>query len=337
MNIREYVKHRWYMFVIVFFAGIYSYLTAWSSGLISNKDFLYTAVSIIVFFVFFIIIDYIKLQTRLKKMREFLENNCSIDFTSNYPMDIKYAEQYKEIAENFDKYKETTDSEHKNELEFITKWVHDVKVPIAAINLITENMDNDEGQQIQMQLNYIEQNIQKILFHMKSKTFYDDYRIRSVSLKAIINQALKNYAVFFSYKSISLKIDCEDYEVFTDEKWSIYIVSQLISNAVKYTPINGEIIITANFDDDGVSLSIKNTGAGIEERNLENIFRRGYSGYSIRKEKSTGYGLYLSKKLADKMGHRLAAKSKENEYAEFIIYYSFDKNDAYYNNVSLND
>ena len=279
----------------------------------------------------------LKIRSRIKYFQEYLDSNCTGDFNGNYPLDIKYAQSIKKIVGTYKDYKETSISEHENELEFITKWVHDVKVPIAAINLITENMDTDESTHIEMQLNYIDQNIQKILFHMKSKRFYDDFKIKKVSLKSIVNQALKSYAVFFSYKLISLKIDCAECSVYTDEKWSIYIVSQLISNAVKYTDNNGEISLECRKCENTITLSVKNTGKGIDETNIKNIFKQGYSGYNTRKDKSTGYGLYLSKKLADKMGHKLTATSVPNEFAEFILYYDIEDDNPYYNNVRLND
>ncbi|MEX1377089.1 MAG: sensor histidine kinase [Eubacteriales bacterium] len=324
MSIKEYIKQRWYLFVIAGAACIFVLLVVWASAQISKSDVMYAAEGALLALSIFILVDFIKLNSRVKYMREFLDNDCTNELKSNYPLDLKYAQYVQEKVDEFNKYKENTGYEHSSELEFITKWVHDVKVPISAIKLLVENMESSEAQHIEMQLSYIEQNIEKILYNMKAKTFYDDYKISKVSIKKIINKALKNYAVFFSYKAISLKIDIEDIEVFTDEKWSIYIISQLISNAVKYTAAGGEIEIATNRDSSGVALSIKNTGEGIDETEIKNIFRRGYSNYSTRKQKSTGYGLYLSKKMADKMGHMIEAESVHNEYAKFIIYYSSD-------------
>jgi len=322
MSIKDYLKQRWYMFAIVAIASVFSFLVSWASADMVNNDFLYIVEGISLAFIVFVFTDYIKLKSRINKMKEFLDSNCTQDVKSNYPLDIEYAKAIKDIVDKHNKYRKSTYVEHSNELEFITKWVHDVKVPISAISLITEKMDSDESQLIEMQLNYIDQNIQKILYHIKSKRFYDDYKIKHVSIKNIVNQALKNYAVFFAYKSISLIMDCNDYMIYTDEKWSIYIVSQLISNAVKYTNTNGEIIISSEDLGNRIALRVKNSGEGISENNINNIFKQGYSSYSTRKDKSTGYGLYLSKKLSDKMGHGLEVESKIKEYAEFTIYYN---------------
>ncbi len=321
------------MFVIVFILCMFAFLVSWASGLYQNTDFMYIAEGAAAAFIIFMVVDYIKLNTRIKYMKEFLDGNCGKDLRSNYPIDKTYGAEIKSIVDEHNKYRETTQTEHDSELEFITKWVHDVKVPISAIKLITENADDEISQMIDMQLNYIDQNIQMILFHMKAKRFYDDYKIRQASLESIVKQALKNYSVFFAYKSISLKLTLEDYYVNTDEKWSIYIVSQLISNAVKYTDSGGKISITAEKDDKETRLKIKNTGTGIQHNDLGNIFKRGYSGYSTRKEKSTGYGLYLSQKLAEKMGHQLSVESVYGEYAEFTLHYMANADKTHYKNV----
>lgn len=170
-----------------------------------------------------------------------------------------------------------------------------------------------------MQLSYIDQNIQKILYHIKSKNLHDDYRVRPSSTKDIINQALKEYAVFFSYKMISLDLSIEDHLIDTDEKWCTYIISQLISNAVKYTDNGGSISISVDKVADIVTISIRNTGRGITQSEMNRIFKKGYASYNTRADKSTGYGLYLSHKLATIMGHTLSVESVENEYALFTL------------------
>ena len=328
MNIKEYLKQRWYLFLIASILGIFAFLVTWSSAEANKGDFIYMLQGAALAMAVFIAIDFIKLNTRLKNMQDFLDNGCIQDLKSNYPLDAKYADMIKRKVDEFSRYKEDTEFEHNSELEFITKWVHDVKVPISAIKLLVENTESIEAQHIEMQLNYIEQNIEKILYNMKSKTFYDDYKISKVSIKSIVNKALKNYAVFFSYKEIALKMQIGDMEVFTDEKWCIYIVSQLISNAVKYTDNGGEIEMVASENESEIALRVKNTGEGIDAASIKNIFKRGYSSYSTRKEKSTGYGLYLAKKLADKMGHEITAESEANKYAEFTVLFKKPDNMA---------
>ena len=111
----------------------------------------------------------------------------------------------------------------------------------------------------------------------------------------------------------------------TDSKWSGYIISQIISNAVKYTPKGGKIQISSFIEDDKGIITVKNTGAGIDSHSLKSIFDRGFSGEPVRGGLSTGYGLYLSKKLADIMGHELTANSSPEEYTSFSLIFNITK------------
>jgi len=155
---------------------------------------------------------------------------------------------------------------------------------------------------------------------LKSNRFFDDYKVVRTNTKNLIAQALKGYSNFFSYKKLKISVKGEELEVLTDEKWSSYILSQIISNAVKYTQNGGNIEITTENKDGTTTISIKNTGAGIAEQDLQRIFQKGFTSSTDRDgAKATGYGLFLSKKLSDLLGHSLTAESKPNEYAVFRL------------------
>lgn len=118
----------------------------------------------------------------------------------------------------------------------------------------------------------------------------------------------------------------EAYDVLTDEKWSGYILSQIISNAVKYTPVEGIIVINTEKNGNERTISVKNSGRGILEKDIGQIFNKSYTSSENRSGmKATGYGLYLSKKLSDMLGHRLTVQSQYGEYA--IFHLSFVENE----------
>jgi len=130
----------------------------------------------------------------------------------------------------------------------------------------------------------------------------------------------RNILIFFSYKKLGISIEGEFYDVLTDEKWSGYILSQILSNAVKYTPVRGNIIITTSKTGNEITISIKNSGKGILQKDIGQIFNKGYTSSDDRSgAKATGYGLYLSKKLSDLLGHRLTVESRYGEYAKFNL------------------
>ena len=320
MSVFQYIKQRWYLILIAVIGSLFAFIIYWTNG---NDALLYVLEGIGLCAVIFLVVDFFVLRDRVKKMEEFMSDDD--DAVLSYPLDKIYADMISNVVSEHKAYRERMETQHTREIEFITKWVHDVKVPISAIRLLTDDMDDELSTQLEMQALYIEQNIQKILFHIKSKSLHEDYTIKSANVKAMVSAALKQYAVFFSHKKIALQLDCEDIIVATDEKWSGYIISQIISNAVKYTPDSGEIEIRAYQQGGSTRISIKNTGSGIDPQSLKYVFKRGFSGSTLRRGSATGYGLYLSKKLADIMGHSLFAESVQGVYTIFTLVYHMTK------------
>ncbi len=341
MSFIKYLKERWltYIFILLAFgfaAVVYRLDTSFN---ITQSNANYIAGGWLILFLLFVAIDYGILYTRVNKFKKYCSLNASsqdIDEFS-YPVDREYAKELHEIAEKYEKFKADVNTRFSEQLEFITKWIHDVKVPISAIRLILESREQDIPsslyQSIDTELFSVEESVQRVFYELKSNHLHDDYKIQRVSTKKLISQTLKAYSNFFSYKKLNISILGPSYDVLTDEKWSGYILSQIISNAVKYTPDNGDITISTDKVGNEVTISIKNTGKGISKRDIGQIFNKGYTSSEDRSGmKATGYGLYLSKKLSDKLGHRLTVESKYGEYAVFRL--TFIENQTIHNRLS---
>lgn len=283
-------------------------------------------------FIAWIIIDAYTLHSRARKFRDFCRLNGTSEDADDffYPTDRENARLVKDLATEYEKYRAGIETKYAEEMEFITKWLHDAKVPIAAARLILESQqDKLPGEfykNIHSEIFSIEESILQVFYEMKSNRFFDDYRIAKVGTKRLIAQALKGYSSFFSYKRLGISVDGDDFEVVTDEKWSSYILSQIISNAVKYTPEGGHIEITTEKSEKQTVISVKNEGKGIPPQDLGQIFNKGFTASESREgAKATGYGLYLSKKLSDLLGHSLTAESKQDEYSLFrLTFYDHD-------------
>ena len=144
-----------------------------------------------------------------------------------------------------------------------------------------------------------------------------DLVIQEYELDDIIRKAVRKYAGQFIRRKIRLVYAGTDERVVTDEKWLSFIIEQLLSNAVKYTPEGGNVTISV---DDKKQLSVTDTGIGISPEDLPRIFEKGYTGYNGRLDKkSTGIGLYLCRTAADKLGHRLLAQSEPGKGSRFIV------------------
>ena len=188
--------------------------------------------------------------------------------------------------------------------EYIELWVHEIKTPIASSKLILQNHGNPITKSVGEELDKIEDLIKQVLFYSRSNNVDRDYFIKTISLSGLCAQAVKRHARLLIANNVSVEIECGDICVLGDSKWLGYILDQLIVNAVKYAQdSNSRISIKANKYENQVTLSVSDNGIGIAENEISKIFDKGFTGSNGREnEQSTGMGLYICKKLCDKLG-----------------------------------
>ena len=201
-------------------------------------------------------------------------------------------------------------------LDYYTLWVHQIKTPIAASKLLVQDL------QEQMLKNQLEQELFKIdsytnlvLQYLRLESFHDDLVVEKENIGDLIKEVVKKYALFFIQQGLSLNLHDLNHTVITDKKWFLVILEQVLSNSLKYTK-QGSIEIF--FQED--TLYMKDTGLVIQNSDLLRVFERGFSGYNGRlTHQSSGLGLYLSKKIADKLGHELHLHSVVGEGTTVMI------------------
>ena len=233
----------------------------------------------------------------------------------------------KSMLENVNVYKHLQD-DYK---EYIELWIHEIKIPISASKMIIENNKTSVTKSIDEELDKIENYTEQALYYARSNTAEKDYLIKKYNLKEIINQAILKNTNSFVNSKISLEMNDLDIEVYTDSKWSVFIVNQIIQNSIKYS--SRKITIFKKELKENVVLYIKDDGLGISKGDLDRVFEKGFTGENGRiiGKKSTGIGLYLCKKLCDKLRIGLQISSKKGEGTEVRIifpkgsYTSFSK------------
>lgn len=227
----------------------------------------------------------------------------------------------KSMLENVNKYKYLQE-DYK---EYIELWIHEIKLPIATGKMIIENNKNEVTESINEELDKIENYIEQALFYARSQAPEKDYLIKKQYLKEIINQTiLKNKRNLIQNK-VKLNIYDVDKKVYTDSKWCVFIINQIIQNAVKYRKHeNSEIEIYAKEKKDSIVLYIKDNGIGIRRGEITRVFEKGFTGENGRKasQKATGIGLYLCKKLCNKLGLGVELNSEENVGTEVRVIFS---------------
>ena len=198
--------------------------------------------------------------------------------------------------------------------EYIETWVHEIKTPIASAKLILENDNSNLSERINYEMKRVEGFIEQVLYYARSSDVSKDYIIKEFSLRSVVMKSVKSNSRDFINKNIKLDIRGIEGNIFSDEKWVEFIINQIIINAVKFSIANkGEVSIFSKINENNIILTIEDNGVGINEKDIDRVFEKGFTGENGRKfGKSTGIGLYLCKKLCDKLGIGISLNSKEN-------------------------
>ena len=229
----------------------------------------------------------------------------------------------KSMLENVNKYKYMTE-DYK---EYIELWIHEIKIPIATSKMVIENNKNAITKSIDEELDKVENYIEQALFYARSNTVEKDYYIRKVVLKEIVNESIKKNKSSLIQEKISIDIQDLEIEVNTDNKWIVFILNQIIQNSIKYRKKENSVIeIYANQGKENVILYIKDNGIGIKQGEITRVFEKGFTGTNGRlsNKKSTGIGLYLCKKLCNKLGIGIELNSVQNEGTEVKLVFPKD-------------
>lgn len=286
---------------------------------------IYVAVAIIAAFLIGFLVEYYSkknyydtVKSRIRELQEeylIMEVLPKADFTEANILEDAIRDIGKSMLENVNKYKYLQE-DYK---DFIELWIHEIKIPIATSKMIVENNKNEITASINEELDKIDNYTEQDLFYARSNTVEKDYIVRKIQLKEIVNASiLKNKAQLIQNK-ISIDTKNLDETVCTDSKWCIFIINQIIQNSIKYSKnADRQIEIYGERKKENIILYIKDNGIGIKESEITRVFEKGFTGENgrITGKKSTGIGLYLCKKLCDKLCIGLELNSKKDEGTE---------------------
>ena len=241
-------------------------------------------------------------------------------------LDIR-VEYYQKIIERLHNEVERLKIEDNKKMEdladYYSMWIHQIKTPIAAMNFLLDNEETDV-KVFKQELFKIERYVEMVLTYIRLGSETSDYVITSIDLDEVVRENIKKYATLFINKKIKLNYVSHETYVISDKKWFGFAFEQLLSNAIKYTKIGGEISINISENE----LIIEDNGIGIYEEDLPRIFEQSFTGLNGRYEKkSSGLGLYLCKKTLDKLQHKIEITSEVNKGTKVIV--SFPKKDIF--------
>ena len=199
---------------------------------------------------------------------------------------------------------------------YYTLWVHQIKTPIAAMDLLLQSGPGKETE-LEIELQKIAQYVDMVLQYLRLDSEAKDLVLHRCHLDQILRQTVRKYAKLFILKKIHLTFQETHLEILSDEKWLSFLLEQLLSNALKYTPSGGEISI---FSEGEQTLVIADTGIGIAPEDLPRVFDKGFTGNNGRMDqKATGIGLYLCRRVAALLGHTISITSQRGQGTQVHI------------------
>ncbi len=312
-------RQKTYIFFLIFLCASYNLYFIF---LVPNADCAYLAYLNLLLFVCMLTytgIDYFRWKKVKNQKEELLKSNGLIY------REFLGLEHY-EIAEH-DVSILTEQLREQMELnsdlqDYIAKWCHEVKIPLSACLLMNEKIE-DGSLRVAMkeQLERINTRLKDALLGCKIQSSLFDIQIKRVSLTDCVKTSVKNHQFFLIRNRFRLELQVEDCMIYTDKNWFVYILDQLIGNAVKYSAEDPVLKIWSKRSETSLVLLVEDHGEGIQACDIRRIFEKGYTGSSHHngKYKSTGMGLYMTARIVEKLGYRISAESEEGSYTRFRI------------------
>lgn len=220
-------------------------------------------------------------------------------------------------------------SAQKEYREYVESWVHEIKSPITAAELICHNIDAEPRRRLSQELAQIKAHVERALFYARAENPEQDFIIRQVNIEEIVSEAIKNYRTLLIQSGIRIETGELNHPVYTDSKWACFILGQLLQNSARYqkcklTPL---IKISAELLDRHLVLTVSDNGIGIPAHELPRVYDRGFTGSNGRaRGGSTGMGLYLCRKLSDLLGINLQITSVEHQGTQVMLSFPAKEN-----------
>lgn len=308
----KYLKQKRKLFLLAAICGLI-FVICFSLYQFPIKTVLYPAALCGLVCTGFLISDYLNVRRKYLKL-ELMQSDEKMNMEYLPEADRLEEEVYQKLIhvmnENQQELYDSMEYKFTEMMDYYTVWAHQIKTPIAAMRLNLQNDDSVLSRKLMADLFRIEQYVEMVLMYLRLDSDSSDYVIKEHEIGSIVKAAVKKFFGEFISRKISLDMKEIDGTVITDDKWLSFVIEQVISNALKYTP-KGTISI---YMEEPKILCIKDTGIGIAPEDLPRIFEKGYTGYNGRADKkASGIGLYLCKRICTNLGHQISAVSEPDQ------------------------
>ena len=333
MKFTSFIKDRLYA-ILLFLINYGIILLIFFAFKIQKEVILSISFVFIIFFLLLFLIDYFRKKafyTELLSNIEALDKGYLVLETLTKPEfyegQLLYQAIYsinKSMCENVNKIEE----QWQDFKEYIEMWIHEVKIPLVSLVLISNNHKDKFDKKAKMQLKRLEDYVDQVLYYARSENAEKDYLIKETNLSKVIkNVGLKNMEDLLE-NEISYNVHNTNVKVLTDSKWLEFILEQIINNSIKYKRNikNSYINISVLDDINKTTLIIEDNGIGIKDSDIKQVFNKSFTGENGRnKRRSTGMGLFIAKNMCEKLGHKIMIESKYKKYTRVSITFAKNK------------
>lgn len=308
----RYIKQEWRRIAVgILFCAVFAVtfsLYRLPIGAVAYPAMLCAATGLVLF-----VLDYRRVLEKHRKLQRICSAADAI--AENFPRvdgidDADYQQIITLLTTEQAEFRARASGQYEDMIAYYTVWAHQIKTPIASMRLTLQNEDSQLSRKLSADLFRIEQYVEMVLTFLRLDADSTDYVIQEYELDSILRQSVKKFAGEFIGRKLRLVYEPVNVSVITDGKWLAFVVEQVLSNALKYTP-DGSITISL---EEPKTLCIRDTGMGIAPEDLPRIFENGYTGYHGRADKkASGIGLYLCKRICRNLGYGITAESVPGE------------------------
>ncbi|HBS45577.1 MAG TPA: histidine kinase [Paenibacillus sp.] len=319
--IKKYLLERSSWILLVLFTNLFILFVTYMDASIPFSSVLYLVSLSMLFFVMFLILRYPR-ETRFYK--SLAERDDDLDITSIAAPESPFEQIIEESITNQARWLKQTASHNQMTLEQekdeLLSWIHEVKTPLTAMHLMIERMEDDV---MKKNLTYEWLRIHLLLdqqLHQRRIPFIEnDLYIEHIDLETLIFGEIKTLQSWCIQKGIGFELNLEVAEALSDAKWLAFIIRQLLTNAVKYSEAS-DITVNSYQQAEHIVLEVKDSGRGIDPKDLPRIFDRGFTSTTVHRDNAaTGMGLYLAKKAAQSLLIVIGVESRLGSGTTFTL------------------
>ena len=328
MKIKDYLKsNKIYIFIYLLFIALFNLNVYIDPGIeIANESLIYLNLLFLLILIVFVGYDFFKKKNEFDRILDTIRTIDSIDVEEEFKkgLDKSLISRIKEEHTYWMNKMDKIENELKDANDYMTDWIHQVKIPISILEIMSKRIDDaDISKNINREIKRIDSLVEQALYIIRSGEYSSDFSIEEVNIDKIIKGVIKKNRYLFIYNKLEIDIENSGFSVYTDRKWIAHIIELIIDNACKYSHEGGKIEIFPEQREKSKVIHIKDYGEGIDKVDLDRIFEKGFTGKNGRNRfKSTGMGLYISKKILTALGDDIEVNSGEGEFCDVSIIFN---------------